>query len=60
MRAVSALALTCAVRTDTGPVRPGNEDAAFATARLAVVADGVGGHAAGEVVRGEEAGAGKD
>ncbi len=49
MRAVSALALACAVRTDTGPVRPGNEDAAFATARLAAVADGVGGHAAGEI-----------
>src|SRR5215218_9351485 len=46
---MSALALSCAVRTDTGPVRPHNEDAAFATARLAVVADGVGGHAAGEV-----------
>jgi protein phosphatase len=37
------------VRTDTGPVRPHNEDAAFATPRLAAVADGVGGHAAGEV-----------
>jgi PPM family protein phosphatase len=46
---VSALALSCAVRTDTGPVRPHNEDAAFATPRLAAVADGVGGHAAGEV-----------
>ena len=46
---MSALALSCAVRSDTGPVRPENEDAAFATPRLAVVADGVGGHAAGEV-----------
>ena len=46
---MSALALSCAVRTDPGPVRPHNEDAAFATAKLAVVADGVGGHAAGEV-----------
>jgi serine/threonine protein phosphatase PrpC len=46
---MSALALSCAVRTDTGPVRSENEDAAFATRRLAVVADGVGGHAAGEV-----------
>jgi len=46
---MSALALSCAVRTDTGPVRPHNEDAAFATPRLAAVADGVGGHAAGEV-----------
>ena len=44
-----ALALSCAVRTDTGPVRSTNEDAAFATPRLAAVADGVGGHAAGEV-----------
>jgi protein phosphatase len=46
---VSALALSCAVRTDTGPVRPHNEDAALATPRLAAVADGVGGHSAGEV-----------
>ena len=46
---MSALALSCAVRTDTGPTRPHNEDAAFATPRLAAVADGVGGHAAGEV-----------
>ena len=46
---MTALALSCAVRTDTGPVRPHNEDAAFATPRLAAVADGVGGHAAGEV-----------
>ena len=40
------------MRTDTGPVRPHNEDAAFATPKLAVVADGVGGHAAGEVASG--------
>ena len=46
---MSALALSCAVRTDTGPVRPHNEDAALATPRLAAVADGVGGHAAGGV-----------
>jgi protein phosphatase len=46
---MSALALSCSVRTDAGPVRPHNEDAAFATPRLAAVADGVGGHAAGEV-----------
>jgi serine/threonine protein phosphatase PrpC len=32
-----------------GNVREGNEDSAFAGARLAVVADGMGGHAAGEV-----------
>ena len=41
--------LECAARTDTGRVRPHNEDAIFATSRLAAVADGVGGHAAGEV-----------
>jgi serine/threonine protein phosphatase PrpC len=37
------------VRTDVGRVRPHNEDAVFATSRLAAVADGVGGHASGEV-----------
>lgn len=43
------LALHAEVRSDIGHVREGNEDAAFAGARLAVVADGMGGHAAGEV-----------
>jgi protein phosphatase len=43
------LSLACAVRTDVGPVRGNNEDAAFASVRLAAVADGVGGAAAGEV-----------
>jgi serine/threonine protein phosphatase PrpC len=43
------LALRCAVRTDAGLVRSHNEDAVFATPRMAAVADGVGGHAAGEV-----------
>jgi PPM family protein phosphatase len=46
---VTALALECAARTDPGRVRENNEDAVFATPRLAAVADGVGGHAAGEI-----------
>jgi serine/threonine protein phosphatase PrpC len=46
---VSVLILECAVRSDVGPVRTQNEDAVFATSRLVAVADGVGGHAAGEV-----------
>ena len=45
----TALALEAAVRTDVGPVRRNNEDAAYASPRLAAVADGVGGAAAGEV-----------
>jgi PPM family protein phosphatase len=43
-----ALTLECAVRSDVGR-RPNNEDAVFASPRLAAVADGVGGAAAGEV-----------
>jgi serine/threonine protein phosphatase PrpC len=43
-----ALALECEVRSDVGR-RPNNEDSVFATTRLAAVADGVGGAAAGEV-----------
>jgi protein phosphatase len=46
---VPALALESAVRSDTGLVRPNNEDSVFASPRLVAVADGVGGHAAGEV-----------
>src|SRR5919199_4305869 len=45
----TALALESAVRTDVGPVRRNNEDAAFASPRMAAGADGVGGAAAGEV-----------
>jgi serine/threonine protein phosphatase PrpC len=45
---VTALTLDCAVRSDLGR-RPNNEDAVFASARMAAVADGVGGAAAGEV-----------
>lgn len=43
-----ALMMRCALRTDVGR-RPNNEDALFATSRLAAVADGVGGATAGEV-----------
>lgn len=45
----TALSLESSVRSDIGPVRANNEDAAFATPRLAAIADGVGGAAAGEV-----------
>lgn len=38
-----------AVATDTGRVRSSNQDAVFADANLVIVADGMGGHAAGEV-----------
>jgi PPM family protein phosphatase len=44
-----ALALRFAARSDVGLLRDGNEDAAYAGPRLLVVADGMGGHAAGEV-----------
>src|SRR4051794_13232937 len=46
---MTALALESAVRSEVGPVRDNNEDAAYASPRLAAVADGVGGSAAGEV-----------
>ena len=46
---MTGLALKSAVRTDTGLVRPDNEDSVFASSRLVAVADGVGGSAAGEV-----------
>jgi PPM family protein phosphatase len=46
---MTALALESAVRSDVGPVRDNNEDAVYASPRLAAVADGVGGAVAGEV-----------
>ncbi|MGZ4591809.1 MAG: Stp1/IreP family PP2C-type Ser/Thr phosphatase [Actinomycetes bacterium] len=44
-----ALALRYAARSDVGLLRDGNEDSGYAGPRLLVVADGMGGHAAGEV-----------
>lgn len=44
-----ALKVRYAVRSDIGLKRADNEDAAYAGARLLAVADGMGGHAAGEV-----------
>ena len=43
------LRLRYSVRSHVGMVREGNEDSAYAGSRLALVADGMGGHAAGEV-----------
>ena len=45
---MTGLMLECSARSDVGR-RPNNEDAVFASPRLAAVADGVGGAAAGEV-----------
>lgn len=44
-----ALHLRYAARSDVGLVRSGNEDSGYASPHLLVVADGMGGHAAGEV-----------
>lgn len=46
-----ALAFEAAIRSEVGR-RPNNEDAVFATGRLAVLADGVGGAVGGEVASG--------
>ena len=43
------LILRSAARSDVGLVRPGNEDSGYAGDQLVVVADGMGGHAAGEL-----------
>ena len=45
---MSGLALECAARNDIGR-RANNEDAVYISSRVAAVADGVGGAAAGEV-----------
>jgi PPM family protein phosphatase len=44
-----ALSVRYAVRSDIGLIRADNEDAAYAGTRLLAIADGMGGHAAGEV-----------
>ena len=43
------LEIACGVATDPGTHRTINEDSHFVASRLAAVADGMGGHAAGEV-----------
>jgi PPM family protein phosphatase len=47
--AQETLAIRYAVQSDIGLHREDNEDSAYAGARLLAVADGMGGHAAGEV-----------
>ncbi|HEY0166579.1 MAG TPA: protein phosphatase 2C domain-containing protein [Jatrophihabitans sp.] len=44
-----ALTLKYAVRSDRGLVRGNNEDSVYAGPRLLAIADGMGGHAAGEI-----------
>ncbi len=48
--------LKTAARTETGRVRNTNEDAVTTTDRVAVVADGMGGHPGGEIAAGMAAG----
>ncbi len=47
--AAPPVTLRFAARSDVGLVRAGNEDSGYAGPRLLVVADGMGGHAAGEL-----------
>ena len=44
-----AARLRYAARSDVGLRRPGNEDSGFADNTMLIVADGMGGHAAGEL-----------
>jgi serine/threonine protein phosphatase PrpC len=44
-----SIALRYTVRSDVGLLRDGNEDSAYAGPHLQAIADGMGGHAAGEV-----------
>ena len=46
---MSAHFFDTSARSAIGLVRQGNEDSAFTSAQLIAVADGMGGHAAGEV-----------
>ena len=46
---IRTLVLRYAARSDIGLVRSGNEDSGFAGGHMLVVADGMGGHAAGEL-----------
>ena len=43
-----SLVMRAAAATDAGPVRPNNEDSAFAGRKLVAVADGIGGLPDGE------------
>lgn len=44
-----SLKLRYAARSDVGLIRRGNEDSGYASPRILLVADGMGGHAAGEL-----------